>query len=115
MSVAQVETIDFVAHDPNRDEALLVLVEERPWQDSGALLQDLQAKLNSCLQFVVQGKLGAKFPNLEGKPVHFQLRASYPPGERELGFLRIVCKHHLAPAGIRFSWRIVGEQIEHGV
>ena len=115
MSVAEVETIDFVAHDPGRDEALLVLVEERAWQDSGALLHDLQAKLNSYLLYVVEGKLGAEYPSLEGKPVHFQLRSSYPLGERELGFLRIVCKHHFAPAGIRFSWRIIGEHIEHGV
>jgi len=51
MTISTPGTIDFVAHDPSRDEALLVMVEDRSWGDAGALLPDLQAKLNLYLDY----------------------------------------------------------------
>ena len=115
MGVADADTVDLVAHDPNRDEAVLVLIEDRPWGNSGTLLPDLEIKLNTYLLYVTQGNLAEQFPDLKGKPVHVQLRSSYSLGEPELNYLRIVCMRHFAPAGIRFSWRVLGEQDEHGV
>jgi len=115
MAVADAGTIDIVAHDPARDEALLVMVEDRPWPTNGAFLTDLEAKLNTYLLYVTGGRLVVAFPDLKDKPVHFQLRTTFPPGERELEYLRLVDKQHLRPASIRFSWRIIGETHEHGL
>ena len=115
MTVAYSDAIDFVVHDPKRDEALLVMVEDRPWSDKGLLLPDLEAKLNTYLAYISKGQMAVDFPDLRGKPVHIQLFTSLPPGPREIEFLRIVSEHHLAPRGIWLSWKLVGENDEHGV
>jgi hypothetical protein len=115
MTVAQADIVDFVAHDPKRDEALLVMVEHRPWSNKGLLLKDLQAKFNTYLAYISNGQLAADFPDLRGKPVHIQLRASAPLGPREIEFLRIVSEYHLAQRGIWLSWKLIGEKDEHGV
>ncbi len=108
-------TIDFVAHDPARDEALLVMVHDQPWGDMGHYLPPLQAKFNTYFAYATAGALVAAYPQLAGKSVHIQLRSTSPPGARELELLRIVAKNHLQPVGIRLSWRVVGEQHEHGI
>ena len=115
MSLDAEGIIDFVAHDPKCDEALLVMVHDQPWAKLGQSLHKLQAKFNTYLDYATSGGLISGYPQLAGKSIHIQLRAIEAPGERELEFLRIISRHHLHPAGIRLSWRIVGEQTEHGI
>ena len=115
MTLAAETTIDLVAHDPTRDEALLVMVHDRPWGDTGHSLPVLQAKFNTYLEYITSGQLIRDYPNMTGKAVHIQLRSTESPGERELGFLRIIARQHLQPAGTRLTWRVVGEQSEHGI
>lgn len=57
MTVENTRVIDFVAHDPADDSVLLVMVEERSWGDRGSLLRDLQEKLNTYLDYAVEGWL----------------------------------------------------------
>jgi len=115
MTVEQPAVIDLVAHNPERDEATLAMVEHREWSDRGALLPDLQAKLNTYLAYVTEGQLWKDFPALQGKPVHIQLFAAAPPTVHELEFLRLASEQHLRPEGIRLSWRLLDGGPEHGV
>ncbi len=115
MTVGQDDTIDFVAHDPGRDEVLLVMVQDEAWGDSGLQLPALQAKFNTYLAYATAGRLAIDYPDHKGKRVHIQLRSTHPSGERELAFLRIVAGHHLKPAGIRLSWKVIGHNGEHGI
>lgn len=108
MTVEQHRIIDFVALDAGQDVAILVMVEDREWGDAGALLPDLQEKLNTYFAYVTEGQLAADYPDAGGKPVRMELRTMYPPGERELEFLRIVTEAHLRPAGIGFAWKLIG-------
>jgi hypothetical protein len=114
MSVSQPDVVDFVVHDPLKDEALLLMVEERAWGDRGLLLPDLQTKLNAYLAFI-EHQLAVDYPELAGKPVHVQLRSAFPPEKAELEFLRIALEQHLAPEGIQLSWHIIGDGSQHGV
>lgn len=108
MTVEQHGVIDFVAHDPDEDAVLLVMVEAREWGDAGERLPDLQEKLNTYLRYATAGQLAVDYPRMAGKPVRIELRAASAPGERELEFLRIVTARHLKPAGISFRWRVIG-------
>src|SRR5438093_8622262 len=112
MTISTPGTIDFVAHDPSRDEALLVMVEDRSWGDAGALLPDLQAKLNLYLDYATTSQLTRAYPGLAGKPLHIQLRSTEPPGQRELELLGIVAKQHLGPRGVRLTHRVIGQPHE---
>jgi len=112
MTISTPGTIDFVAHDPSRDEALLVMVEDRSWGDAGALLPDLQAKLNLYLDYATTAQFTRAHPELAGKRLHIQLRSTEPPGQRELEFLGIVAKQHLGPRGVRLTHRVIGQPHE---
>jgi hypothetical protein len=114
MTVSQPNVIDFVVHDRKRDQALLVMVEDREWGHGGQLLPELQTKLNTYIAFI-DDRLTVDYPELAGKAVHVELRSVFRPGEEELKFLRIVQKRHLQPKGIELSWRMIGESAEHGV
>ncbi|HJZ66603.1 MAG TPA: DUF6572 domain-containing protein [Blastocatellia bacterium] len=115
MTVSVAGTIDFIAHDPAHDEALLVMVEDRGWGDAGTLLPDLEAKLNVYLDYVTSGQLQAAYPDLVDKPIHFQLRSLERPGKRELEYLRVVATQDLSPRGIRLSFKVIGETLENAV
>lgn len=109
MTVEQHGVIDFVAYDPDDGVVLLVMVEARDWGEAGELLPDLQEKLDTYFRYATGGELVADFPQLAGRPVRIELRATSAPGERELELLEIVLARHLAPAGIAFAWRVIGE------
>ena len=113
MTVSASGVIDFVAHDPTRDEVLLVLVEERSWGDAGCLLPDLQEKLNVYLNYVETGQLERAFPDLGGKRINVRLHSSEAPGERELEFLEIVTRKVFRPRHMRMTWRVIGQQLEY--
>jgi len=115
MTAEQHDTIDFVALSADRRELMLVIVEEREWTDHGALLPDLQAKLNTYISYALDGALAADHPQHTALPVHIQLRATHEPTERELDFLRIVAAQVLTPEGIRLSWRVIGMDEDHPI
>jgi len=115
MTVEQEDTIDFVAHDPGKDEVLLVMVQDRPCGESGRQLHALEDKFNTYLNYATEQRLVQDYPDLVGKPVHIQPHTVENLGPREFDFLRIVTKRHLGPLGIRCSWRLIDDNGEHGI
>ncbi len=106
MAVSDRNTIDIVAEDHDARTVLLVMVEPREWGEVGALLPDLQDKLNTYIDYAESEKLLADFPSSKGKKVRIELRCASAPGARELEFLSIVERNHLGPLGISFRWRL---------
>jgi hypothetical protein len=109
MTVKQPNVIDFVAHDPTSDEALLVMVQDEPWGESGLQLPFLEDKFNTYFSFVCSGELERSYPALRGKTVHIQVHAVSSPSDREVEFFRIVSMKHLQPAGMKLSWKVIGD------
>ena len=115
MTVEHGSTIDFVVHSPQKDEVLLVMVQDQPWGDASLQLPTLQDKFNTYFNYVVEHQLLRDYPEMSGKPVHIQLRTVEEPGPRELEFLRTVTSQHLEPKGIRCSWKLIGQDKEYGI
>ncbi len=86
---------------------MLVMVEAREWGDAGALLPELQDKLNTYLGYALDGRLACDYPAYAQKEVHIELRTQYPPSPREQQFLDIVAKEDLQPRGISFGWQLI--------
>lgn len=107
MTTQDHQTIDFVAFDTDAGSVTLVLVEDRPWGNEGKLLPDLQEKLNLYLNYVTDGQLRIDYPETSAAAVQIELRAAYPPGERESQFLDIVVRNHFRPEKISFSWKLI--------
>ena len=107
MAVQDKESIDIVAHDPKTDCVLLVMVETREWGLCGALLPELQDKLNTYLVYAIGGRLACDYPTYAAKPVRIELRSKYAPTPREQQFIDVVTIHDLRPRNIEFNWRLI--------
>src|SRR5689334_22522870 len=107
MAVEETNIIDFITYNPASDRLMLVMVEIREWGDQGALLPELQAKLNTYLGYALDGRLVCDYPAFAQKQIRIELRTQYPPTQREQQFLEIVTKEDLQPRGINFGWRLL--------
>jgi hypothetical protein len=79
--------VDLISPDPETDEVVLTVLEERAWGVSSTQLHELQDKLNNYLGYVLDGFLAREYPEYEGKPVRFELDCREPPRDTETGFL----------------------------
>jgi hypothetical protein len=88
--VEQAGVIDFFAHDPKRDEILLVMFEPRSWDDSDLQLFQLQEKFNAYVSFLLDGELAEAHPELARKNARIELRCAEMPGGRALDLLNAI-------------------------
>ena len=93
--------IDLVTHDPKTDEYALIMVESRTWDGGRTQLEQLQAKANNYLEFVISGEFVRKYPQAAGKPIRFQLDCPAPPSGETTDFLQRL-EAALRKHGIRF-------------
>jgi hypothetical protein len=84
------DVIDFFAHDPRRDEVLLVMFESRPWQNSDFQLFQLQEKFNAYVSFLLDGEMNDVHPELAGKSARIELRCAKMPEGRALDLLNAI-------------------------
>lgn len=76
--------VDLIAQDAERDEVVLTMIEERPWDGDPEQLQQLEAKFNAYLSYVQGGHLAQQYPQYQGLLVCFQLDcAESPRGDAE--------------------------------
>ncbi len=67
------QVVDLITEDAATGEVVLVMLEERPWGSDPEQLQQLEAKFNAYLEYVLGGHLGQQYPDYAEKPVRFQL------------------------------------------
>lgn len=103
--------LDAFAHDTREDVLVLAMFETRPWEYGERQLWQLQEKLNAYVSFILDGEMKENFPHLEGKPVRIELRTSFEPSERALGFLGRA-RDQLGLQQIGLEVVLIGEQVE---
>jgi hypothetical protein len=75
--------VDLISFDRERDEVVLLMLEERPWGSAPEQLRQLEEKFNRYLGYVLDGFLVQQFPQYAGKRVRFRLDCAMAPGEAE--------------------------------
>ena len=105
--------LDALAFDGETGEAVLIMVEPRPWDGTEQRLFQLQEKVNSYLSFALDGEMTDAFPHLAGKPVRLQLDCAAPPDSMTEHFITAV-REHIALQDMKFAVRIVGEPAPQG-
>ena len=95
--------VDVVSLTPDSSTIVLSLVETRPWDAKGENLLDLQAKLNTYLDFIESGQLIQKYPQAKGKKIVLRLQYSFAPNAQALEFIELAKRKYLAPASIGFE------------
>jgi hypothetical protein len=76
--------VDLISYDRERDEVVLLMLEERAWESDPEQLRQLETKFNAYLSYVLDGHLARQYPDYAGKDVCFRLDcAAAPAGEAE--------------------------------
>ena len=66
--------IDVIAQDSNTGEAVLVMNEPEPWDDSDERLLALQERFNAYVSFLLDGEMAETNPDLAGRPARISPR-----------------------------------------
>jgi hypothetical protein len=88
--VANPAVIDLFGLDQKRDEVLLVMKEDRPWDGSDERLHEVQEKFNAYVSFLLDGELLAEHPELAGKKARIELHCADMPDERGIALLGMI-------------------------
>ena len=86
----RVGVIDLIAHDPKRDEVVLVIDEPNEWGGSDERLLSLQERFNAYVSFLLDGEMTEAHPELAGKPARIELRCAHMPDTRALELLGLI-------------------------
>lgn len=85
--VANAAVIDLFALDEKADQVLLVMNEERPWDDSDLQLHELQEKFNAYASFLLDGEMVTAHPELAGKRARIELHCVGVPHDAAIELL----------------------------
>jgi hypothetical protein len=88
--VANPAVIDLFGLDQQRDEVLLVMKEDRPWDGSDERLHEVQEKFNAYASFLLDGEMLAAHPELSGKKARIELHCADMPDERGIALLGMI-------------------------
>ncbi len=80
-------SVDLITYDGNRDEGVLIAVEDRPWEATPARFAEMVAKIDYYLSVIQSGQLSARYPKLAGRPCSVQLDFIHAPGPELTDFL----------------------------
>ena len=67
------KVVDLISWDAEREEVVLLMLEDRPWDADPQQLHQLEEKFNAYLGYVQGGYLVREYPHYEGRDVCFAL------------------------------------------
>jgi hypothetical protein len=76
-----------IAHDPKTDEAVLIMNEPEPWNESDERLFQLQERFNAYVSFLLDGEFAEWNPELARKRVRIEVRCAHMPDNRAIDLL----------------------------
>lgn len=97
-----------IMHDAETDEAVLIMVETRPWEGDPEQLMQLQEKFNAYLSFALDGEMRDSYPAFAQKPLRVQLESTFMPDPQALEFLQHV-HDQIGFQGIKLEVRVKEE------
>jgi hypothetical protein len=103
---SDVPVIDLVLTSRDRGEYVLVLIEERPWDDPEAVA-DVTDRVNRCVSYVLDGHLTAEFPDTVGRDIRVDVRYEHEPTDAVAALFARFARA-LAAKGLDFSVEILG-------
>ncbi|HXP34692.1 MAG TPA: DUF6572 domain-containing protein [Chthoniobacterales bacterium] len=83
----RVGVIDMIAHDPQTDEAVLVMNELEPWNGSDERLLELQERFNAYVSFLLDGEFAEWDPKLARKRARIEVRCAHLPDASAIDLL----------------------------
>lgn len=106
--VEHAHVIDIVADDAKTGEAVLIMLEPRPWDGSELRLFQLQEKINAYLSFALDGEMAEAYPALASRPLRLQIDCVAMPDATVVDFLSMV-REQIAFQGVNLEVRVMGD------
>lgn len=106
--VEHAHVIDVIGEDDRTGQAVLIMLEPRPWDGTEQRLFQLQEKINAYLSFALDGEMAAEYPALAAKPLRLQVDCVEMPDETVVDFLSVV-REQIGFQGIDLEVRVMGE------
>jgi hypothetical protein len=106
LGVAEAGSIDKIGEDPETGEAVLVMLEPRPWVGTPERGYQLQEKFNTYLGFALDGEMRAAFPTLAAKSLRIQIDCVDTPDPASAHLLKLI-EQQISFQGIRIAVRVV--------
>ena len=106
--IEHAHVIDIVADDAKTGEAVLIMLEPRPWDGSERRLFQLQEKINAYLSFALDGEMAESYPALMGRPLRLQIDCVGRPDSTIVEFLSVV-REQVGFQGINLEVRVMGD------
>jgi len=100
------KVVDLIRLDPERDEVVLLMLEQRPWGAAPEQLRQLELKFNGYLSYVLDGFLVAQYPQYKDVPVCIRLDCAAVPGEVERPLL-VSMQGFATSVEIRFEVNVI--------
>lgn len=94
--VANARVVDLIRPDEATGEVVLVMLEERPWEDGEAQLHELEAKFNAYIEYVLGGHFVRQYPEYAERPVRFQLDCRENPRPEQQSFFTAMTNYAAA-------------------
>ena len=107
--VSNPRVVDLVSFDAERDEVVLLMLEERPWESEPGQLRQLEDKFNAYLGYVLDGWLAKHYPDYAGKDICFQLDCATAPSG-EVARMLPAMQNFAAAENIRLVVRVIHEK-----
>ena len=101
--------VDLITRNPETDEVVLVMLEERSWGEDPAQIQQIEAKFNSYLAYVQGGYMAREYPQYADCEVSIQLDCASPPRAEDQAFLQAI-QSFAAGEKIRFAIQVTTPQ-----
>jgi len=89
VSIDNPEVIDIITKDPSEKFAILILIDDQPW-DSEDHFDKLGKKVSAYLHFIVSGELFRQYPDLQGRKPRILVAYAHEPDADARKFLALV-------------------------
>lgn len=95
--------IDYVARDEANNKLVLIIKEDRPWEDVRTMHGQLKAKIDTYFGYIMDPDFPREYPETDPSDVVITLFCTQQPGPESLQFFRYV-KQVLAQDRIDFTY-----------
>jgi len=100
------DVVDLIAYRPATNEVALIMIEERPWNDSQQRLLEIQNKVHNYVGYAKDGQFEKAYNEYSGKLVCIELHCMENPPEPVMRFLDEL-NGRLSPYGIEMRVVVV--------
>jgi hypothetical protein len=101
--MSDLNIIDYVAMDKLSDKLVLIIKEDRPWDDAQTMHNQLKAKIDTYYQYIMDPSFTREYPGKRPSDVVITLFCLQPPGPQNLQFFQYV-RQVLAQDKIDFNF-----------